>query len=543
MAGDTMAMTMGVAAEPVEAAQAAPAAPLFAMSGIAKRFGKVQALADIDLDVRAGEVHCLLGENGAGKSTLCNLIFGVHQPSQGVMTFAGQPYLPADPAAALEAGVAMVHQHFSLVPTMSVVENLMLGQAKGVLKTQQYAEQMVAVAAEFGMSIDPHRLVSDLSVGERQRVEIVKCLMRRPRLLLLDEPTAVLPPEEIGALLDVCRKVAEAGRAVVLVTHKLAEIARVADRTTVLRGGRVVETAEMKGADLGNLVRAMVGRELKSLDGGLAASLGMAPPLPAQLARKDDGSIDDTAAAALYADGVTVRDRTGVERLSGFTLLVQPGEIVGVAGVEGNGQTELGAVLAGLASPVEGRLFIGATEITRASPAAITAAGAGIVPEDRHAVACITPMSVAENMFLNTLDRFTRFGLVRRGAMNEAAKDLMGRFDVRAAGPEAPMSSLSGGNQQKAVLARELTLDKLMFLLAAQPTRGLDVGAVEAVYRAIRDAAQRGIGVLLISSELDDLIAVSHRIVVLYRGRIVGEMPADPKNRETIGHLMSGGTA
>lgn len=504
---------------------------LLSLRGLGKRFGSLQALEGITLDVQAGTVHCLLGENGAGKSTLCNLIFGVYAPSAGQMLFGERPWLPSSPAEALEQGIAMVHQHFSLVPRMTVVENLMLGQAKGVLKRREFGDRIRDIADRFGFVLDPDAVVGELSVGERQRAEIVKCLMRDPRLLVLDEPTAVLPPGEIGALLDICRRVADSERAVILVTHKLAEIAKVADSVAVLRTGRLVAQADMKTADMGALVHAMVGREVKPLDVALGDSTEPEAGAPAK------------PGFALVCDGVTVQDRHGATRLDNFTLEVRPGEIVGLAGVEGNGQSELGMVLAGLLAPTEGRYFIGDTELTHAGAAAVTAAGGGIVPEDRHAVACVTAMSVAENMYLNKLDRFTRFGLLQRRALNAAAEVQMKAFDVRAAGPEVAFSGLSGGNQQKAVLGRELTLDPLVALVAAQPTRGLDVSAVEAVYRQIRAAARRGVGVLLISSELDELIAVADRIAVLYRGRLVGERPAEIGERGAIGALMSGQVA
>jgi simple sugar transport system ATP-binding protein len=512
--------------------QSAPA-PLLSLDTLGKRFGSLQALEGVSLDVRAGTVQCLLGENGAGKSTLCNLIFGVYEPSAGHMTFDGAPWAPTSPAEALEQGIAMVHQHFSLVPRMTVVENLMLGQVKGMLKRHEFGARIRDIAESFGFALDPDAVVGELSVGERQRAEIVKCLMRDPKLLVLDEPTAVLPPGEIGSLLDICRRVADSGRAVILVTHKLAEIAKVADRVAVLRTGRLVADERMASADMATLVHAMVGREVKPLD------VALAEPDETTSVEASRG----TPGFALVCDGITVQDRHGATRVDNFTLEIRPGEVVGLAGVEGNGQSELGMVLAGLLRPSEGRFFIGDTELTHAGAAAVTAAGGGIVPEDRHAVACVTAMSVAENMFLNKLDRFSRFGLLQRRALNDATRVQMKEFDVRAAGPEVAFSGLSGGNQQKAVLARELTLDPLVALVAAQPTRGLDVSAVEAVYRQIRAVARRGVGVLLISSELDELIAVADRIAVLYRGRLVGERPADMSERGAIGALMSGQVA
>ncbi|QBK06295.1 ABC transporter ATP-binding protein [Hylemonella gracilis] len=513
------------------------------LEGLSKRFGALQALGEVSLELHPGEVHCLLGENGAGKSTLCNLVFGVHQPDTGGMTLAGAPYQPRSPADALAQGIAMVHQHFSLVPDMTVLDNLLLGQANdarwGVLDRKAGAARILAMRERYGLELDPQARIQDLSVGERQRVEIVKCLAREPRLLVLDEPTAVLLPEEIKALLAVCERVAQRGCGVVLVTHKLAEIQQVAHRATVLRAGRVVARSEAPAREIDALVHAMIQRSLQ-------AETPVATPtpdavtqvlVPARVSRLPGQPVPE---AALHADGLTVRDADGVLRLDNFTLLVEPGEIVAVAGVEGNGQSELGAVLSGMLTPTEGRYFIHGQEMTRATPRALTRAGCGVVPEDRHALACVTGMSVAENLLLDRLRGYRRFGLLDRSAMRTAALGLMQRFDVRAASPDVAFGGLSGGNQQKAVLARELTLEPLRFLLAAQPTRGLDVGAVEAVYGHIRAAAARGVGVLLISSELDELLAVAHRVVVLYRGRVMGSCATAGADRARIGAWMAG---
>lgn len=536
---------------PSVAVVSAASEEVLALTGITKTFGALTAVADVSLDVQAGEVLCLLGENGAGKSTLCNMIFGVYRPTAGGMRVAGTPYAPTDPKDALEAGVGMVHQHFSVVPSMTVVDNLLLGRSHGVLKRRLFADEIRARAEEFGLKVDPWRVVKDMSVGERQRLEIVKCLMARPRLLLLDEPTAVLPPEEIGSFLDVCRRIADAGGALILVTHKLAEVTKIADRTAILRAGRIVDTVAMRGADMKAIVQAMIGREL----GSAAAAVGLGfsgaatkNDVAASAAVQPLRSMMPTAPktttnAALHLDGLSYRDRNGASRLDNISIAVQPGEIIGIAGVEGNGQTELGLILAGIEQPSGGRWSVGGREMTRGTPREITSAGVGIVPEDRHAVGAVVEMTVAENLCLQSLGHYIRFGLVRRGAMTAAAKGLIGRYDVRGAGPDTRFASLSGGNQQKVVLARELTIDPLVLLVAAQPTRGLDVGAVETVYGHIRAACNRGAGVLLISSELDELIAVSHRIAVIYRGRIMGELPAIPSNREAIGALMSGNAA
>jgi general nucleoside transport system ATP-binding protein len=515
------------------------AEPLLSLRGVTKRFGSLVALANASLDLMPGEVHCILGENGAGKSTLCNLIFGVHTPDEGAMRFHGENYRPAGPSDALTSGIAMVHQHFSLVHDMTVVDNVILGQQRGFVNTRAWAQRLDRLANDYGLALDPYAKIDDLSVGERQRVEIVKCLIRQPRLFLLDEPTAVLLPDEIAALLDVCRRVAESGCAVVLVTHKLAEIKKAADRVTVLRGGRVVARSDHPADEIDALVRAMIQGDLKSLDKSAASALGVVEAGGDQV-KKSAPTPQTPRQEAVQIDGLSVIDTQGVTRLDNFTLTIGPGEIVGVAGVEGNGQSELAAALSGMAAPSRGRVFLGNIETTHLSPKDITAAGIGVVPEDRHTVGCVVEMSVAENMFLNRLKDFTSFGFLRRKELVQAARELMRRFDVRAVSAEVAFSALSGGNQQKAVLAREITLPKLLFLLAAQPTRGLDVGAVAAVYGHIRSACQSGAAVLLISSELDELIAVADRIVVLYRGRIMGTCAADPSERERIGGMMAG---
>ena len=505
-------------------------APLLLIEGVGKRFGNLQVLHDVSLEIAAGEIHCLLGENGAGKSTLCNVVFGIHAPDTGSLHLDGRSYRPHGPADALTQHVAMVHQHFSLVGDLTVVDNLLLGQTRGLLRRRECADRVAALAAHYGLKLDPYARIDALSVGERQRVEIVKCLMREPRLLVLDEPTAVLLPSEIRALLEVCRRVADEGCGVVLVTHKLAEVREAAQRATVLRGGRVVARSEAPADDIDRLVRAMIQRELDAAPLRTAARRVATPE--AHGIRKPE--------AALMIDGLTLRDADGVTRIDNLTLTVEPGEIVAIAGVEGNGQSELGAVLAGLCEPNEGRIFVGGRELTGAGPRALTAAGVGIVPEDRHATGCVLDMNVAENLFLDRLGRFRRFGLLDGAGLTQAAREAMQHFDVRAAGPHTPFASLSGGNQQKAVLARELTLDNLRFLLAAHPTRGLDVGAVEAVYGHIRNACERGVGVLLISAELDELLSVADRVLVMYRGRLMGSCAADPAQRERIGAWMAG---
>jgi ABC-type uncharacterized transport system ATPase subunit len=528
------------AAADASAGVAAAARAVLRLENIGKQFGAFHALTDVSLELVPGEVHCLLGENGAGKSTLCNVMFGVHQPDQGAMWLDDAPYRPRSPRDALGHGIAMVHQHFSLVGDVTVLDNLLLGQSRGWLRRAERAAEVRKLVAELGLALDPDAPIADLSVGERQRVEIVKCLMRQPRLLVLDEPTAVLLPAEIGALLDVCTRVAARGCAVVLVTHKLAEIRKIATCATVLQSGRVVARSSAPAGEIDRLVRAMIDRPASGSEpaaAGKAATPGGDALVHAPSASPYGRPLSDEV---LQIDGLSVRDIQGVTRLDDCTLVVNRGEIVGIAGVEGNGQSELGAALGGMVRASAGRFFIEGQDLTRATPREITQAGVGIVPEDRHAVGCVTDMSLIDNLLLNRLDAFSRRGFLRRRAMREYAQTLMRRFDVRAAGPEVRFGGLSGGNQQKAVLARELTLDKLVFLMAAQPTRGLDVGAVAAVYDHIRAARDAGVGVLLISSELDELMAVADRIVVLYRGRIMGSCKPDPTQRERIGAWMAG---
>ena len=538
-------------ATPASATVAAPVAKhaahatVLRMDGIGKRFGQFHALTDVSLELHAGEVHCLLGENGAGKSTLCNVMFGVHQPDAGTMWLDGVPFQPQSPRDALAHGIAMVHQHFSLVEDVSVLDNLLLGQVRGWLDRKRDAQRVRDLVAELGLALDPNARVADLSLGEKQRVEIVKCLIREPRLLVLDEPTAVLLPAEIDALLDTCVKVVARGCAVVLVTHKLAEIRRIAKRATVLQSGRVVARSSNPSDDVDALVRAMIQRPANAQAAHHVPAAAAAAPRTAKRSASPYGR--PLADEALQIDGLTMRDADGVTRLADCTLVVNRGEIVGIAGVEGNGQSELGAVLAGMQKASAGRFFVQGKDCTHADPHTLTRAGVGVVPEDRHAVGCVPDLSVTDNLFLNRLDDYARRGFMRRRAMRRDARALMQRFDVRAASPDVPFRGLSGGNQQKAVLARELTLDGLAVLVAAQPTRGLDVGAVAAVYEHIRAARDEGVGVLLISSELDELMAVADRVLVMYRGRIMGTCVPDASQltlqRERIGAWMAGQTA
>jgi general nucleoside transport system ATP-binding protein len=514
--------------------------PALELRGVTKRYGAVTALEDVSLSVRAGSVHCVLGENGAGKSTLCGIVFGTKTPDAGEVRVDGQILEARGPADALARGIAMVHQHFSLVGTLTVAENLALGGLRRRRGVREAAQRLRELGDRYDLHVDPDAIVEELSVGERQRVEILKALSSEPHLLVLDEPTAVLPPVEVASLLQLCRRIADDGRAVVLVTHKLAEVRAVAERATVLRGGRSVATVDLDSVDDDELVRLMVGRDVGATGGAVAAALGLTAgsgPRPVQAA-----ATAFAGPAAISISGLSLDVSGGASILDEISIEVRPGEVVGIAGVEGNGQSELARILAGAQEPTRGEQQLAGKDVTGLRPRERARLGLAVIPEDRHLEACIDGLSIAENLVLGDLPDFSRFGLLRRGAIAARAKELMAEWDVRAPGPLVAMKTLSGGNQQRVVLARELSRDPLIAVLAAQPTRGLDVGAVVGVLTRLRAAAATGAGVLIISSELPELLATCHRIAVIHRGRIVGEvLPSEPGALERIGTLMSGG--
>ncbi|MFC4127991.1 ABC transporter ATP-binding protein [Nocardia rhizosphaerae] len=524
--------------------------PALTLQGLGKSFGDVAALHDVDVTVESGTVHCVLGENGAGKSTLCNLVFGGYRPDTGRMTLRGTDFAPDSPAAAMAAGVAMVHQHFSLVTTMTVAENLLLTQRGARMRRGELTTRLDEIAQRYRLRVELDQQVSTMPVGARQKVEIVKALLRDPSLVLLDEPTGVLDPAEIDALIDTCRAVAADGKAVVLVTHKLGEVARVADAATVLRRGTVAGGGRMSNTSIAQLLTAMVGRTAADLDPTVAATIGLeseqaprtTPPTPGAAA--PEVAENHTATPVLAVESVTMRRGDGSTALDGARLSVRPGEIVGIAGVEGNGQSELLALLAGSAPAHAGTVTLDGIDITSATPATRTRLGLGVVPEDRHRDAMVAEMTLAENLFLGQLGRFRRFGLLDKRAMRRAAAAELARFDVRAAGPTVRMGSLSGGNQQKVVLARELSAANLRCLVAGQPTRGLDIGAVDFVLAQLRRAAADGCGVLVVSSEVPELLALCDRVLVAFRGALAGPVEtADPTAAHQISELMMGVSA
>lgn len=467
-------------------------------------------------------------------------MFGVRQPDAGEVLLDGTPLRARSPADALRNGVAMVHQHFSLVEALTVTENLVLGALRWRRAGRADAARIRDLGARYGLPVDPNARVADLSIGERQRVEILKGLAHEPRVLVLDEPTAVLAPRDIERLLALCRRIAGEGHAVLLVTHKLAEVGEVCDAVSVLRAGRMIATVPRAEADPARLVALMVGRDEPGADPTLSAALGLgaarrrAPARSSQPARAG-------GAPVLALEGVASAPSDGRVALRDLQLALAPGEIVGIAGVEGNGQRELADVVAGAVPITAGRLLLAGRDVTRLSQRARADAGLAVIPEDRHHEGCVPALSIAENLAIGDLGRFTRFGLLRRRALRDHARARMAAWDVRAPGPDVPLRTLSGGNQQRVVLARELSRDPLLAVLATQPTRGLDVSAVVAVLARLRAVAAEGAAVLLISSELNELLSIADRVHVMYRGALVAEVdPGAAEALERVGALMSG---
>ncbi|HUK95282.1 MAG TPA: ABC transporter ATP-binding protein [Gaiellaceae bacterium] len=494
------------------------------LRGITKRFPGVLANDHVDFDLRPGEVHALLGENGAGKSTLMNILYGLYHPDEGEIQIKGEAVRIHSPKDAIERGIGMVHQHFMLIPVMTVVENIVLAaeptRARVVLDYAAAREEVTALAEQFGFAIDPDARIEEITVGQQQRVEILKALYRHADILILDEPTAVLTPQEAQELFGILRNLVDEGMSVIFITHKLHEVLEVADRITVLRRGKRVDTVPRRGATEEGLARMMVGREVL-----LRVEKGPATPGKPVLAVEDLWVLDD-------------RD---LEAVRGVSFEVHSGEIVGIAGVDGNGQSELVEALSGLRRAAGGVIRVGGEDVTHASAHRMLRLGLGHIPEDRHRRGLVLRFTLAENLALHDFDRppNSRLGWLFVDRIVRWARGLLQQFDVRGGGPKTLASSLSGGNQQKVVLARELARDPLL-LLAAQPTRGLDVGAIEFVHRRLIEARDAGEAVLLTSLELDEILSLSDRILVMYEGRIVGEYPPDTTPEE-LGIAMTGG--
>jgi ABC-type uncharacterized transport system ATPase subunit len=492
------------------------------LRGITKRFGQLVANDGIDLVVEPGQVHALLGENGAGKSTLMNVLFGLYQPDEGEILLDDTVQHFAGPGQAMAAGIGMVHQHFMLIPVFTVAENVMLGHEPtrfgGVLDLAGARAMVREISARFGFDLDPDALVEDLPVGVQQRVEIVKALSRDARVLVLDEPTAVLTPQETDELMVTMRKLADGGTSIVFITHKLREVKAVADVITVIRLGKVVGTAE-PSASTAELASLMVGRDVELTIDKAAAKLG-----------------DEV----LVVEDLTLFAPTGQRLLDDISFSIRAGEILAIAGVQGNGQTELAEALVGLRHKLKGSIRLAGEEIIGHTVRRVLESGVGFVPEDRKTDGLIAEFTVAENLML---DRSFRGEFVKGLAIDFAHRDefadrAIREFDIRTPGSETFVGRLSGGNQQKVVLARELGRE-LKLLVATQPTRGVDVGSIEFIHERIVEVRDSGVPVLIISTELDEVIALADRIAVMYRGAIVDIVPADTP-RETLGQLMAG---
>jgi ABC-type uncharacterized transport system ATPase subunit len=516
----------------------ASADPLLEIREVTKQFGPVVACDRISVEVRPGEILGLLGQNGAGKSTLMKVVVGVEKPEQGEVRIAGQPVPPGDPMAAARAGVGMVHQHFSLVGRLTVWQNVVLGERDRFDRADAIA-RVRAIGERFGLEVDPEARVEDLSAGLRQRVEIIKCLRRDPHVIILDEPTSVLTQAESRRLFRVLQGlVREQGYAAVLISHRLDEILAATDRVTVLRDGRVVATLPTAEANPPGLANLMLGREVSLEREHAAVGLIDADDAFEQtLAHRTEAAATEPV---LRVESVTVQGEQGRPRLDAISLHVNPGEIVGVAGVEGNGQDTLVDVLSDLVEPTSGRVLLYDPE--HETGAAPCLRELGVIPADRHDSGCVLDMSVAENLVLNNLGSVSRRGVIDRSELAAHAARLIEQFDIKASDVHAPMWTLSGGNQQKLVLARELSR-RPRVIVAAQPTRGLDVGAMEYMWHRLRQAAAEGAGVLLVSTELDEILALSDRVLVIYNGRIIGEMARGELDLERLGLLMGGQAA
>jgi general nucleoside transport system ATP-binding protein len=496
------------------------------MRGIRKEFPGVVANDGVSFDVRRGEVHALLGENGAGKSTLMNILYGLYRPDDGEIRLNGRPVAFSSARDAIRAGIGMVHQHFMLIPVMTVAENIVLGVEphSGLLLDESGAERRVAeLSRQFGLAVDPKALVANITVGQEQRVEILKALYRGADLLILDEPTAVLTPQEATELFEIIRSLQADGKSIIFITHKLNEVLEIADRITVLRRGRTIETVPRAGATEESLARAMVGRDV----------LLRVDKKPAQ-----PGDV------LLQVEDLHVRDDRGLEKVRGVSFEVRAGEIVGIAGVDGNGQSELIDAMTGLQKTESGSVTIAGHALSHASARAALDAGIGHIPEDRQRRGLVLEFSISENIALHDYAKppDARFGWLFPARMVQRARALIRDFDVRGGGPFTRAGGLSGGNQQKLVAAREIARDPSV-LVAAQPTRGLDVGAIEYLHRRLVAERDEGRAILLVSLELDEILSLSDRILVLYEGKIVGEHTGEVSEQEIGLEMLGGGEA
>jgi simple sugar transport system ATP-binding protein len=499
--------------------------------GITKKFPGVLANDNINFDLRKGEIHALLGENGAGKSTLMNILYGLYHPDAGEVIVEGNQMQLNSSRDAIHHGIGMVHQHFMLIPVFTVTENIMLGEETShraspnenplvKLDRREVAQKVTDLSHQYGLEVDPNAIVGDLPVGIQQRVEIVKALYRKAKILILDEPTAVLTPQEAEDLFHIMHELTDKGVSIIFITHKLKEVLAIADRITVMRSGRVVGTANPKETNEAKLASMMVGREV-------ILTVQKKPAKPAE--------------EILTVEDLRVKDVRGLEAVSGVTFNVRAGEVLGIAGVQGNGQTELAEALTGLRSIESGKFLLAGNDLTGKPPRPITEAGLANIPEDRQRHGLVLSYTVADNMVLCDYyqDRFSKGVVIQQDQVDANARKLIKEYDVRTPSPYVSAGKLSGGNQQKVIVARELSRP-VKLVIASQPTRGLDVGSIEYIHKEIIVMRDRGVAVLLISAELDEILSLSDRIAVMYRGQIVATVNREEATREQLGLWMAG---
>lgn len=498
---------------------------LLELKGITKQFPGVLANDHIDLTLQKGEIHALLGENGAGKSTLMNILYGLYEPTEGEIYVNGKRIQPESPSDAIAAGIGMVHQHFMLIPVFTVTENVMLGYEEtngigGMLNRRKAAARIREISEQYNLSVDPNAYVQDLPVGVQQRVEIIKLLYRNADILIFDEPTAVLTPQEADELFKIMQSLIERGKSIIFITHKLREVLDAADRITVIRRGKVVGHTTPDKADQAKLAEMMVGRAvLLDLDKQAAAP----------------------GKTVLDVQNLTVLNDLDQFAIEDVSFEVKSGEIVGIAGVQGNGQTELVEAVTGLRTPISGSIELLGRDTTKASPREVTELGTAHIPEDRQKDGLVLDYSISHNMVLNTYYNapYTKNGTIQEAKVLDDAVKLVKEFDVRTPSAETPASSLSGGNQQKVIIAREFSRPT-KFLVAAQPTRGVDVGAIEFIHKQIIKQRDEGSAVLLSSTELDEIMQLSDRIIVMFDGRLIASVNASDVTKEQVGLMMAG---
>lgn len=493
------------------------------MRNITKEFGTFKANDQINLQVKPGEIHALLGENGAGKSTLMNMLSGLLEPTSGEIYMNGAKVNISSPTAANRLGIGMVHQHFMLVEAFTVTENIILGSEPtngGILNRRKAKQEIEKVSKQYGLDVKPNAYIRDISVGMQQRVEILKTLYRGANVLIFDEPTAVLTPQEIDELMTIMKELTQEGKSIILITHKLDEIKKVADRCTVIRRGKSIDTVNVKDVSSQQLADMMVGRSVSF---------------------KTDKKPANPKETILSIKDLVVKESRGLEAIKNFSLDVRAGEVVGIAGIDGNGQTELIQALTGLTKVESGSVYLNGDDITNFKPRKITEAGVGHVPEDRHKYGLVLEMTLAENIGLQTYYQkpYSNSGILNYRSINQHARELIEEYDVRTTNELVPAKALSGGNQQKAIIAREVDRDPDL-LIVSQPTRGLDVGAIEYIHKRLIEQRDKNKAVLLVSFELDEILNVSDRIAVIHAGEIVGIVDPKETSENELGLLMTG---